>query len=80
MPGPHITASPCQQYAPVQIGVPYSTLETWPRAFYIAEAGDLILRDKFDNVVTFHNVLSGTVLPLAAQEVIAAPANTIALF
>lgn len=80
MPGPHVTTSPCEEYAVAIIGTPYGDDETCPRAFYIGANGDLTLEDMYGNTVTFYNVVAGTVLPIAARQVVAAPANLVALF
>ena len=53
------------------------------RAIYIAAAGNLtvLMAGKGNTAtVTFNNVVAGSVLPIRARQITAAPANTVALY
>lgn len=50
------------------------------RALYVGTAGDVTVTMASGNSVTFSAVPAGTILPVQASKVTAAPANTLALY
>lgn len=73
------TQNPAAKAAAVVNGVP---LVTRSRALYIGVSGDLTVTMADGNIVTFKNVVQGTVLPLRIlqAEVSTTATNIIALF
>lgn len=73
-----LNLSPSKRYTLLSPGA--GLLSPFPRALYIAAAGDITVEDFFGNVVTFSNVQAGTVLPIACIRLTAAPAGTVGLY